>query len=104
MNPDTRINIDDGIKFILTVKIYIRPEQVDEFFTHFKPAYEAVVAEPQCRYFVVGQDPQTPGAIYWCEGWTESLEWFQNVSRLLLEGRIQFFAEMTARLGSVWSS
>lgn len=86
MNPDTRVNVDDGIKFHLSVKIRILPEQVDEFFKLFRPAYELVVAEPECRYFVVGQDPQTPGAIWWCEGWSESVEWFQNVSRLLLEG------------------
>lgn len=105
MEPNTRVNIDNDIKFILTVKIHIRPEQVLEFFSHFKPIYEVVVAEPKCRYFVVGQDLQTPGAIWWCEGWSENVDWFLNVSYLATDFDISDAWEMekTPKTGSSFS-
>ncbi len=51
------------ISFILTVKITIPPASVDEFFTHFRPCYDVVLAESECVYFVVGQNPQVPGEV-----------------------------------------
>ena len=49
--------------FILTVKVWISPSDLSEFFTLFRPVYDAVVAEPECLYFVLGQNPQVPGEV-----------------------------------------
>jgi len=71
---------DSTVQLILTVKIHISPEDVESFFSHFQSAFDAVMKEPECRYFVVGEDVQNPGVITWTEGWTESVEWFMGVS------------------------
>lgn len=71
---------DSSIQLILTVKIYLAPENVESFFSHLQPAFDAVMQEPECRYFVIGEDVQNPGVITWTEGWTESVEWFMTVS------------------------
>ncbi|ETN46615.1 uncharacterized protein HMPREF1541_00801 [Cyphellophora europaea CBS 101466] len=68
----------EGVKTILNVKIFIAPERVEEFYRHFRPAFEAVMAEPQCRYFVVSEDPQNPGTLSWTEGWTEDVQWLMQ--------------------------
>lgn len=85
MDANMPVAVDPTIQFILAVKVRIPPEKVEEFFTWFRPVYNSVVAEPECRYFVVGQDQQTPGVLWWCEGWAASTEWFQKVSRHMLE-------------------
>lgn len=64
---------------ILQVRIYIAPEQVPEFFAKFKPIYDIVLAEPECVFFVVGEDSQEPGCISWMEGWTKDQDWFMDV-------------------------
>lgn len=53
----------------LHVNIYIDPSNVDKFFELFKPIYEKVIAEPECRFFEVYQSPDEPGAISWVENW-----------------------------------
>ena len=64
---------------ILQVKITIDPKDVDFFLSHFRPAYDAVLAEPECAYFLFGQDIQTPGVFRWTEGWTKDVSWLMNV-------------------------
>ncbi|KAJ5991873.1 hypothetical protein N7451_007597 [Penicillium sp. IBT 35674x] len=51
--------------FSLHIKIYIDPSNVEKFFEHFKPVYDAVVKEPACRFFEVYQDPENPGTLTW---------------------------------------
>ena len=64
---------------ILSVKVYVPVEKQPEFFKFFRPAYDAVIAEPECRFFFVTQNPQEPEAISWVEGWTKGVEWLQEV-------------------------
>jgi len=64
--------------FILTVKIYLKPEDVASFLTHFRPIYEKCLAEPECAYFLFGENLQEPGVIQWTEGWTKDPQWFQT--------------------------
>ena len=64
---------------ILSVKIFIAPESVPEFFTHFKTIYDDVLAEPECLFFSVGTSPSEPGLIAWTEGWSKDVDWFMNV-------------------------
>lgn len=73
------IPIDEGIKTILNVKVFIAPEKQDEFWALFKPAFDKVIAEPQCRFFVVGTDQMDPTCLSWSEGWTEDVQWLQEV-------------------------
>jgi quinol monooxygenase YgiN len=53
----------------LHVTIYIDPSNVEKFFEHMKPVYDAVVAEPECRFFEIYQDPKEPGTLSWVENW-----------------------------------
>ncbi|KAJ5625118.1 hypothetical protein N7510_001427 [Penicillium lagena] len=64
--------------FSLHLTIYIDPQNVNKFFEHFKPVYDAVVAEPECRFFEVYQSPEDPGTLHWVEDWVASTEWFMS--------------------------
>lgn len=55
--------------FSLHVNVYIDPSNVDKFLEHFKPVYEAVIAEPECRFFEVYQSLEDPGKLSWVENW-----------------------------------
>ncbi|KAF2973413.1 hypothetical protein GQX73_g168 [Xylaria multiplex] len=60
----------------LHVTVYIAPENVDRFLAAFKPVFNKVVAEPECLFFEMYQNPQEPGKISWVEDWSKSPEWF----------------------------
>ncbi|KAI1169681.1 hypothetical protein F4777DRAFT_596405 [Nemania sp. FL0916] len=60
----------------LHVTVVIAPENVDRFFQAFKPVFDKVTAEPECLFFEVYQDPQSPGIISWVEDWSKSPDWF----------------------------
>lgn len=66
---------------ILHVTITVDPSNAGEFLKHFKPAYEAVIAEPQCNLFRVLTNPEAPGVFIFIEEWTESVEWLMKVRR-----------------------
>lgn len=53
----------------LQVTVHIDPSNLDKFLNAFKPVYEKVVAEPQCTFFELYQDPQSPGTLSWVENW-----------------------------------
>lgn len=76
---ESPIAIDDSIEIILNVQVFISPERIDEFWALFKPVYDKVVAEPECRYFVVGHDANDPTCLSWTEGWSEDAKWLQEV-------------------------
>lgn len=67
------------IKSILSVKVFIAPEKQAEFWQHYKPVFDKVVAEPECRYFVAGTHAMDPTCLCWSEGWSEGVEWLQTV-------------------------
>ncbi|KEF58009.1 uncharacterized protein A1O9_05932 [Exophiala aquamarina CBS 119918] len=64
---------------ILSVKVWIPEEKIAEFFELFKPAYDAVVAEPECRFFVVSRNPHDPTCLSWVEGWAKPVQWLSEV-------------------------
>lgn len=66
--------------FILTVKVQVAPENVQTMVKHFRTAYDKVIAEPECVYFLVGQKHDEPGFFQWTEGWAKPVEWFMKVS------------------------
>ena len=53
----------------LQVTIHLNPEDLPKFWTAMKPAYEAVIAEPECTFFELYQEPDSPGTISWVENW-----------------------------------
>ncbi|KAJ5241444.1 uncharacterized protein N7469_003035 [Penicillium citrinum] len=65
---------DPGTSFHVTV--HIDPANVPRFFELFKRVYDAVIAEPECRFFEVYQSPNDPGTLHWVENWAASTEWF----------------------------
>ncbi|KAL8726193.1 MAG: hypothetical protein Q9166_006866 [cf. Caloplaca sp. 2 TL-2023] len=60
----------------LHVSIYISPVNRNAFLEAFKPCFEAVVAEPECTYFELFNDPDDEGHLAWVENWTEGKKWF----------------------------
>jgi hypothetical protein len=80
--PST-ITVDEGskpVKTILSVKVFVAPENQEQFWKHFKIAFDHVVAEPECRYFVAGTDAMAdPTCLCWTEGWSEDVNWLQEV-------------------------
>lgn len=67
------------IAFILQVKVTFDPKDRETFLQYFKPCFDAVKAEPECAYFLVGEDIQQPGTFRWTEGWTKDVRWFMSV-------------------------
>ncbi|KAE8160224.1 hypothetical protein BDV40DRAFT_302535 [Aspergillus tamarii] len=63
----------------LQVTIHLNPEDLPKFWTAMKPAYEAVIAEPECTFFELYQEPDSPGTISWVENWSASKEWLIGV-------------------------
>ncbi|KAI1873735.1 uncharacterized protein JN550_003004 [Neoarthrinium moseri] len=59
----------------LQVKIYLKPEDLPKFFEHFKPAYDQIIAEPECTFFEMYQSQEEPGTLFWVENWSVSKEW-----------------------------
>ncbi len=64
----------------LHVTITVAPSDVDAFLAALKPCYEAVTAELECTYFEVYHNPANPGELRFVENWSQSKEWFVEVS------------------------
>lgn len=60
--------------FSLHVTIHIDPSDLPRWFELFKPVYDAVCQEPECRFFELYQSPEEPGTLHWVEDW-----YFQSV-------------------------
>lgn len=63
----------------LEVTVTVSPENVTKFLELMRPAYEAVIAEPECTFFEVYIDPNQPGVLHWVEGWTKDQNWLLGV-------------------------
>jgi hypothetical protein len=63
---------------ILQIKVQVDPKDRDTFLSLFKPIFDLVSAEPECAYFIVGEDE--PGVFRWTEGYTRDRDWFMNVT------------------------
>ena len=64
----------------LHVDIWIAPENVQAFLDELKPAFDKVVAEEECLYFEVFQDPDDAGHLSWVENWAKGVGWLMGVS------------------------
>ncbi|OOQ87806.1 hypothetical protein PEBR_16590 [Penicillium brasilianum] len=62
----------------LHVTVYIDPANLPKFFKYLKPVYDAVIAEPECRFFELYQSPEDPGTLSWVEDWTMSSQDFMD--------------------------
>ena len=58
--------------FSVHVTVHIDPSNVDKYFEYFRPAYDAVIAEPECTFFEVYQSAENPGELHWQENWCAS--------------------------------
>lgn len=67
-----------GISLHMTV--YIDPAKLPTFWEAFKPVYEHVIAEPECTFFEVYQDPENPGTITWVENWCVVANMMKNLT------------------------
>lgn len=64
--------------FILTLTITVDPARVEEYLSHLKPVYDAVIKEPDCTSFQVLTNPNVPGEIKTVQGWAKDREWFRD--------------------------
>ncbi|KAL8999594.1 MAG: hypothetical protein Q9169_001554 [Polycauliona sp. 2 TL-2023] len=62
----------------LHVSIYISPHSRAAFLEAFKPCFDAVRAEPACKFFEVFTDPEDEGHFHWVENWIGSVKWFMT--------------------------
>jgi len=70
-----------GPSVSLHVKYTVDPSNVSAFLAALKPAYDAVVAEPENIFFEVYTSINEPGVIKFVENWNASIEWLMTVSR-----------------------
>ena len=63
----------------LEVTVHLEPSSVPEFLALLRPAYESVIAEPECTFFEVFVDPASPGVVHWVEGWSKDANWLMGV-------------------------
>ena len=81
-----------NLQLILNVRVTLKASDLDTWLPVFKAVREKVLAEPECKFFLLGRvvdvDPltQTSGivpegevAVSWSEGFTESMEWLGGV-------------------------
>jgi len=78
MSSDLNAKFSESIS--LHVRITIAPENVPAFLEALKPAYDAVIAEPECTLFEVCQSPSEPGVFKFVENWNATKEWMMTVS------------------------
>jgi hypothetical protein len=65
---------------LIQIKIAVKPADRDAFLVLFKQIFDHVSAEPECAYFIIGEEE--PGVFCWMEGWTKDKEWFESVCML----------------------
>jgi hypothetical protein len=78
----TAVSINRGskpVRSIISVKVFVAPENQEEFWKHFNTAFDHVFKETECRYFVAGNDLMDPTCLSWTEGWSEDAQWLQEV-------------------------
>jgi hypothetical protein len=81
-----------NLQLILNVRVTLKASDLDTWLPVFKSVREKVLAEPECKFFLLGRvvdiDPltQAPGvvpegevAISWSEGFSETAEWLGGV-------------------------
>jgi hypothetical protein len=81
-----------NLQLILNVRVTLKASDLDTWLPVFKSVREKVLAEPECKFFILGRvvdiNPltQQPGivpegevAISWSEGFSESMEWLGGV-------------------------
>ncbi|KAB2578418.1 hypothetical protein DBV05_g3034 [Lasiodiplodia theobromae] len=101
--------------FTLIVTATIQPDKVDEWLSHFWPAFERVSNEPECLSFELFRYPDEPNKVKWVESWSKSKEWFLenqftkaymkpylDATDKLMIGEKQW--EVVERFGGKWSA
>ena len=92
INTMSTTHSQSDLQFILNVRVTLNASDVDTWLPVFKSVREKVLAEPECKFFLLGRlvniDPLTrqPGtipedevAISWSEGFSASMEWLGEV-------------------------
>lgn len=86
------------LAFILNVRMTLHPSSLPTFLAAIKPAYEAVLLEPECVFFNLGvreevdllgaseetsgekkEDEEAKCVVSFSEGWNCTLDWFRDV-------------------------
>jgi quinol monooxygenase YgiN len=67
----------------LFVTIQVDPSNIEKFKEAHRPVWKACSEEPECLFFDVFQDPESPGRFRFVEVWSKSREWFEKVGSYL---------------------
>jgi hypothetical protein len=80
------------LQLILNVRVTLKASDLDTWLSVFKSVGEKVLAEPECKFFLLGRVvdinpltqesgivPDGEVAISWSEGFSESMEWLGGV-------------------------
>jgi hypothetical protein len=65
------------VSCILQIKMVVKPGHREAWLALFKQIFNHVSQEPECAYFIVGEDE--PGVFRWTEGWTKDKSWINEV-------------------------
>ncbi|PMD18137.1 hypothetical protein NA56DRAFT_577881 [Hyaloscypha hepaticicola] len=65
------------VSCILQIKMIVKSGHRETWLALFKQIFNHVSQEPECAYFIVGEDE--PGVFRWMEGWTKDKEWVNDV-------------------------
>ena len=74
-----------GKELVFHATIHVAPENVEAFLQALRPAWEGCRREPECLFFEVMQDPETPGLLRFVEVWSKDKEWFLKVGPFVRE-------------------
>jgi len=77
----------------LHVTIQVAPESVDAFLEALRPCWAGCASEPECLFFDVYQDVDTPGLFRFVEIWSKHKEWF--VTQQLTKDYYHPYTEIT---------
>jgi hypothetical protein len=91
--PTPNLKHVQPLAFILNVRMVVKTSDVPGFLAAIKPAYDAVLKEPECAFFNLGQKhPLNPltgerdsevgedeSMISFSEGWNCTLDYFRDV-------------------------
>lgn len=60
------------------VNFQIKSDLIEDFKAAHRPVWTACAAEPECMFFDIFQDLESPGRFRFVEVWNASREWFEK--------------------------
>src|SRR5271154_980985 len=65
---------------VTVINAFVDPSNAQKFIDLAAPLRKSYLAEPECLFCEISQNPQDPGHLRVVQGWTKNSEWFAEVS------------------------